>query len=326
MASFKDTLLLKSTDFNSAALELFQYQAEHCAPYKRFLEGLSIDVRSISSWEDIPHLPIEAFKNHEVKSGDFDAEVTYTSSGTTGQNTSRHYVREKSWYHRVFEAAFRDKYGDPSEFQWLCLLPSYLERKGSSLIDMADAFIQSSKFDGSGFYLSNLDDLKTQLEKSVKDEIPTVLLGVSFALLDLAEEHPMSLSNSIVIMETGGMKGRRKELIRDELHAILKEAFHVEMIHSEYGMTELMSQAYSSGNGRYTTPPWMRITLRDPADPLSKVRDGKTGGINIIDLANVDSCAFIATQDLGRIYPDATFEVLGRFDQSDIRGCNLLVL
>ncbi|NVK27612.1 MAG: acyl transferase [Flavobacteriia bacterium] len=326
MASFKDTLLDKSVDFNSAALELFQFQAENCAPYKRFLEGLAIDVRSISHWKDIPHLPIEAFKNHEVKTGAFDAEITYTSSGTTGQSTSRHFVREKSWYNRVFEAAFQDKYGDPSAFQWLCLLPSYLERQGSSLIDMAESFISSSVYEGSGFYLNNLDDLKTQLEHSIREEIPTVLLGVSFALLDLAEHHPVPLSKSVTIMETGGMKGRRKEMIRAELHDILQKAFDVDVIHSEYGMTELMSQAYSSGNGRYTAPPWMKITLRDPADPLSEVREGKTGGINIIDLANVDSCAFIATQDLGRIYPDATFEVLGRFDESDIRGCNLLVL
>lgn len=324
-ATFKDTLFERSRGhFNEVALELFKFQAEHCEPYRRFIDGLKIDPEKIGHWRDIPHLPIEAFKNHEVKSGNFPPEVTYTSSGTTGSQTSRHFVAEKAWYTRVFLESFKISFGDAREYQWLCLLPSYLERSGSSLIDMAEYFIQNSKVGSSGFYLDNHAVLMEQIEST--RNVPTIILGVSFALLDLAENHATSLPADFSIMETGGMKGRRKEIVRAELHDILKNAFSLESIQSEYGMTELMSQAYSKGNGVYEAPPWMRVTLRDPADPLSAVKAGKTGGINIIDLANVDSCAFIATQDLGRIHSETTFEVLGRFDNSDIRGCNLMVV
>ncbi len=326
-ASFKDTLFtVAAEDFNAAALSLFRYQAEACAPYQRFLKGLNTDTSRIEHWSQIPHLPIEAFKNHEVKSGRFESEVIYTSSGTTGNQTSRHFVEEKRWYEVVFIESFKRAYGDFSEYQWLCLLPSYLERKGSSLIDMAAYFCEHSAVGNSGFYLSNIDELKSEIEDAIQSKTPTILLGVSFALLDFAERHAINLPDYIQIMETGGMKGRRKEMVRGELHQILKEAFGVPSIHSEYGMTEMMSQAYSKGDGKYTSPPWMRVSLRDTADPLSPVRPGKTGGINIIDLANVDSCAFIATQDLGRLHSETTFEVLGRFDDSDVRGCNLMVL
>lgn len=329
--TFKDTLFERSAaDFNSTALELFRHQAETCIPYKRFIEGLSVNPADIKRWQDIPHLPIEAFKNHEVKTGAFNPEAIYTSSGTTGSATSRHFVKHTAWYTRVFTEAFTLAYGSPSQFQWLCLLPSYLEREGSSLIDMAANFIETSEFEGSNFYLRNIDELRHQLEKAAQNKTPTVLLGVSFALLDFIDEAPIKLGENTLVMETGGMKGRRKEMIRAELHNELCEGFGVTEIHSEYGMTELMSQAYSNGHGLYSAPPWMRLQLRDTSDPLSKAKEGKTGGVNIIDLANVDSCAFLATQDLGRIHTDeggnATFEILGRFDESDVRGCNLLVV
>lgn len=324
--TFKDTLFTRAqSDFEGAALDLFRYQAKSCEPYSRFIKGLGISPETITRWEDIPFLPIEAFKNHDVKSGRFNPEVIYTSSGTTGSHPSRHYVRNRSWYEQVFVESFRYCYGEPMEYQWLCLLPSYLERSGSSLIDMAAHFIDRSFYDGSGFYLNEFDPLKEKLKHAVEHHIPTVLLGVSFALMDLAEHSDLQLSPDIIVMETGGMKGRRKELVRAELHDLLTSAFGIDRIHSEYGMTELMSQAYSKGSGIYRSPPWMRILLRDPADPLSRVPVGKTGGIDVIDLANIDSCAFIATQDLGRIHGTATFEVLGRFDDSDIRGCNLMI-
>lgn len=323
-STFKDTLFNKAKgQFNELALELFRYQAERCDPYNRFISGLNIDPMEVDHWTKIPHLPIEAFKNHEVKSGSFVSEVIYTSSGTTGLNTSRHHVAQKKWYTHVFRSAFESQYGPAENYQWLCLLPSYLEREGSSLIDMAEHFISNSKVGSSGFYLNNPEDLIAQIQSD--PELPTIVLGVSFALLDLAENHPTPLPKSTLLMETGGMKGRRKEMIREELHAVLKSAFHLESIHSEYGMTELMSQAYSKGHGVYTAPYWMRISLRDPADPLAPAKEGKTGGMNIIDLANVDSCAFLATQDLGRIHSETTFEVLGRFDDSDVRGCNLMI-
>ncbi len=325
--TIKDTFFKRaSSDFNELALEVFRHQAEHCMPYRRFLDGLNVKASDIRSWMDIPHLPIEAFKNHQVQTGQFEPAITFTSSGTTGQVPSRHVVLDLDWYHRVFNEAFTWQYGSPSDYRWLCLLPSYLERKGSSLIEMASTFIQMSRYPESGFYLNNLEELHHQLNKANEDGRPTILLGVSFALLDLAEKHPLPLNPNIRIMETGGMKGRRKEMIRSELHEILEDAFNVNEVHSEYGMTELMSQAYSKGKGLYELPPWMRIKLRDPADPLSKVKEGKTGGMDIVDLANLDSCAFVATQDLGRLRTDTTFEVLGRFDDSDIRGCNLMVV
>lgn len=324
--TFKDTLFERAAaDFNSVALELFRYQAVHCKPYATFLEALKIQPEKITDWKSIPCLPIQAFKNHEVKTGEFLPEITYTSSGTTGASTSRHFVKENQWYHRVFHEAFKMAYGDASEFRWLCLLPSYLEREGSSLIEMADSFIRESRYPESQFYLHNHDELRDVLHRESTHEIPTILLGVSFALLDFIEESPIQLPSSTFLMETGGMKGRRVEMIRSELHQILKSGSGLHHIHSEYGMTEMMSQAYSKGEGIYEAPPWVRIGLRDPADPLSPVRFGKTGGMNIIDLANVDSCAFLATQDLGRTENGTTFEVLGRFDDSDVRGCNLML-
>ncbi len=326
-SSFKDTFFRRAKDdFNALALEVFRYQAVSCDPYRRFLEGLSMGVEEVEHWRDIPHLPIEAFKNHQVVSGAFHPEQIFTSSGTTGQQPSRHFVAQSSWYQKVFTQSFDFAFGSPNNFKWLCLLPSYLEREGSSLIEMAQAFISESNHAGSGFFLNDTGRLLDELRKSNEDGTPTILLGVSFALLDLAEQFPMELAPHIWLMETGGMKGRRKELIRSELHQILMDAFRVSEVYSEYGMTEMMSQAYSKGRGIYELPPWVKVKFRDPADPLEQVPRGKTGGLDIVDLANLDSCAFLATQDLGKERSETTFEVLGRFDQSDIRGCNLMTL
>jgi len=240
-------------------------------------------------------------------------------------NPSRHHVAYTSLYRESFTKGFRRFYGDPGQLCILALLPSYLERKGSSLVYMMDHLIKQSVQPESGFYLDNLLKLSSILQKRMKDQIPTLLMGVSFALMDLAEQYPFQLDEHITIMETGGMKGRREELVRSELHQQLKKAFGISHIHSEYGMTELLSQAYSAGEGLFKTPPWMKIHIRDPNDPLSLISTGQTGGINIIDLANINSCSFIATGDLGKINENESFEVLGRYDSSDIRGCNLLV-
>lgn len=252
-------------------------------------------------------------------------QIIFTSSGTTGAKTSQHVVTDISLYEKSFLKAFEHFYGPVSHYCILALLPAYLEREGSSLVYMVDSLITKSRHSNSGFYLNNLDDLKKQLMLLQKKGQKTLLIGVSFALLDLAETMRFPLKNTIV-METGGMKGRRREMIRSELHQILKNAFGVEQIHSEYGMTELLSQGYSKGHGIFNCPPWMKVLIRDTEDPLSIQKSGKNGGINIIDLANLNSCPFIATQDLGKVHPNGSFEVLGRFDHSDIRGCNLMVV
>jgi hypothetical protein len=271
-----------------------------------------------------PFLPIKCFKSHAIKTGVFNDVITFSSSGTTGEQTSKHYVKDLSYYEAAFVNGFNYFYGNHVDYCFLCLLPSYLEREGSSLVYMANYFIQNSEYKQSDFFLHDLDKLKHILLANEKAGIPTILLGVSYALLDLAAFSNFELKHTIV-METGGMKGQRKEMVRSELHAILCEAFGVTSIHSEYGMTELLSQAYSKGDGLFKCPPWMQIKIRDTYDPLSYIANGKTGGLNIIDLANKDSCAFIETQDLGKLYDDGSFEVLGRFDHSDVRGCNLLI-
>ncbi|MCC8409873.1 acyl transferase [Mucilaginibacter sp. UR6-1] len=311
-------------DFNHTALEVFRYQAEYNIVYKEFLSGLNVDAVLVKEVTAIPFMPVEFFKSQAVVTSHDDIELTFTSSGTTGMVTSRHHVTDVSWYVQSFHKAFGLFYGDISEYTVLALLPSYLEREGSSLIYMADDLIKQSNNPDSGFYLYNHADLFHQLKKQQELKKPTLLLGVTFALLNFIELYPINYPE-LIVMETGGMKGRRKEMIRDELHATLCRGFGVSSIHSEYGMTELLSQAYSKGEGIFNCPPWMRITLRDPNDPLSLIGTGKTGGINIIDLANINSCSFIATQDLGRVYADGSFEILGRFDNSDIRGCNLLI-
>jgi phenylacetate-coenzyme A ligase PaaK-like adenylate-forming protein len=310
--------------FNAVALQVFRHQAKHCAVYRDFLQGLKTEIDVITNISQIPFLPIEFFKSHRVVSSASPEQVTFTSSGTTGIVTSRHFVTDVSWYTESFRNAFQLFYGDITNYTVLALLPSYLEREGSSLIYMADDLIKQSNDADSGFFLYNHEELYRQLIKQQLSKKPTLLIGVTFALLDFIEQYQF-IFPELIVMETGGMKGRRKEMIREELHDTLCAGFGVDMIHSEYGMTELLSQAYSKGNGIFECPPWMKIITRDTNDPITPLTNGQTGGINIIDLANINSCSFIATQDLGRVQPDGSFEVLGRFDNSDIRGCNLLI-
>lgn len=310
--------------FAEAALQVFRFQAAHNAVYGHFVNSLGIDADRVINLNQIPFLPVEFFKSHSILSSHEQVQVTFTSSGTTGMITSRHQVTDVSWYEESFRRAFSYFYGDIRNYCVLALLPSYLEREGSSLIYMAADMIRQSENPDSGFYLYNHHDLYQQLQKQQQAGKPTILLGVTFALLDFVEQHPVNFSE-LIVMETGGMKGRRKEMIREELHQILTAGFGVQTIHSEYGMTELLSQAYSKGHGIFNCPPWMQIITRDTNDPIEKIGVGRTGGINIIDLANINSCSFIATQDLGKVYADGSFEVLGRFDNADIRGCNLLI-
>lgn len=313
-------------DFEQVAIEVFQYQYENCLPYRKFCDLLNTNPKQVVKSEDIPFLPIEFFKSHKI----FDKQQTevesiFTSSGTTGMERSQHYVANNKIYEESFLRAFKQFYGETTDYTILALLPSYLERDGSSLIYMVDRLIKNSKNPSSGFYLHNTEDLVTKLLEQEKLGKKTLLIGVSYALLDLIEGFDLPPLQHTIIMETGGMKGKRKELIKQELHKILSQGFGVSQIHSEYGMTELLSQAYSEGNGFFHTPPWMRVLTRDTEDPLSYV-EYVTGGINVIDLANLHSCSFIATQDLGKLHPNGSFEIIGRFDNSDIRGCNLLLL
>lgn len=309
-------------EFNEVALKVFRFQAENNLVYADFLRFLKINPYEISSVEKIPFLPIRFFKSHAIISGNQTAEKVFTSSGTTGIQTSRHLVSDLSFYRESLERSFRHFYGEIEDYIIFALLPSYLEREGSSLIDMVEFWIEKSG--KGGFYLYNHEDLYRDLIRNEKEGKKAILIGVSFALLDFVENYQLELKNTI-LMETGGMKGRKKEITREELHKILKKGFGVEEVHSEYGMTELLSQAYSKGNSRFETPNWMKVLIRDTEDPLSFFGEGKTGGINLIDLANLNSCSFIATDDLGKTYPDGSFEILGRFDHSDVRGCNLMV-
>ncbi|HER40233.1 MAG TPA: acyl transferase [Salinimicrobium catena] len=312
-------------DFELRALEIFEFQYGNNSVYRQFCDLLKTTPKEVTTIEEIPFLPIEFFKSHTIVSSTKPSEKIFTSSGTTGQLTSKHFVTDLDIYVESFRRGFTHFYGSVEDYAVLALLPSYLEREGSSLIFMADDLIKKSRNPHSGFYLHDLDGLKEKIELLEKQEQKILLIGVSFALLDLVERFSFNLKHTI-IMETGGMKGRRKEMIRAELHQVLKDGFGVEKIHSEYGMTELLSQAYSTGDGLFTCPPWMKILIRDPEDALSLLPNGKTGGINIIDLANINSCSFIATQDLGKNFGGGKTEILGRFDNSDIRGCNLLIL
>jgi phenylacetate-coenzyme A ligase PaaK-like adenylate-forming protein len=275
--------------------------------------------------EDIPFLPIQFFKTHQVITGEKEPHIIFSSSGTTGSTTSKHYVHDLKLYEQSFTKAFELQYGQPTDYVILGLLPSYLERTGSSLIYMVNHFIKHSPHPESNFYLNNLEELYKTLQSLESQGKKTLLIGVSFALLDFVEQYQLRLNHTIV-METGGMKGRRTELVRAELHEQLCQGFGVDCIHSEYGMTELLSQAYSKENGVFECPPWMKIVIRDTEDPLTILPPNKNGGINIIDLANLNSCAFIATQDLGKLHHNGSFEVIGRFDHSDVRGCNLMVM
>jgi len=313
------------TEFNAIALEIFQFQFQHNRVYRSFCDLLYKHPSDVKLIEDIPFLPIDFFKTRKIICKDTPIETVFTSSGTTGNMTSKHYVTDLDVYKNSFRKGFSHFYGAIEDYAILALLPSYLEREGSSLVYMVNDLIAQSNSSDSGFYLNNLSELTETLHRLNSEGKKTLLIGVSFALLDLVEQQSFQLKNTVV-METGGMKGRRRELIRTELHQILKNGFGVNQIHSEYGMTELLSQAYSKGDGIFNCPPWMKIFTRDTEDPLSLQGKGKTGGINIIDLANIHSCSFIATQDLGKVYPDDSFEIIGRFDNADVRGCNLMVL
>ncbi|WP_282783504.1 acyl transferase [Phaeodactylibacter xiamenensis] len=313
-----------ASDFEPLALQVFKAQAA-CNPlYQRYLELLGQTPGQVQRLSDIPFLPISLFKNHTIQTGEWQSEAVFSSSGTTGAISSKHLLRSKAFYQQSARRGFETFYGSLKNYCVLALLPSYLERSGSSLVFMVEDFIRQSGHPDSGFFLYNTDELLQILQKCRNSQQPTLLIGVSFALLDLAEAHPTDLSG-ITIMETGGMKGRRRELTREELHAQLRQAFQVEQIHSEYGMTELLSQAYSTGNGLFRPAPTMQVRTREITDPFAQPATGRTGALNIIDLANLDTISFIATDDLGRVYEDGSFEVLGRLDASDVRGCNLMV-
>ncbi len=303
---------------------MFHDQSTNVPVYASFLSHIGVIPSQVREVDDIPFLPIRFFKTHKVLHSNVRPEIVFTSSGTGGDAQSRHLVADLAHYEDVCLSDYEMMYGALKDFGVFALLPSYLERGGSSLIYMVDRFIRRSGFKG-GFYLDDHDKLLSDIR--VSEAPKKLLIGVSFALLDLAEKKDSLLKDipGLVVMETGGMKGRRKEITRTELHDLLKEGFGISEIHSEYGMTELLSQAYSRGDGYFNCPPWMRVSIREIDDPFSKARIGKTGGINVIDLANKDSCAFIATDDLGRMTQDGRFEVLGRFDFSDSRGCNLMI-
>ncbi|MCW4468610.1 acyl transferase [Flavobacterium sp. MFBS3-15] len=326
MISASDIFTIASKkEFEKITLKVFRHQYENNAVYRDFCGFLGKDKQNVKSVKEIPFLPIQFFKTHEVLSSQDPVQVAFTSSGTTGMVTSRHLVTDLNYYEQSFRRAFSQFYGNIEDYAVLALLPSYLEREGSSLIYMVEDLIEGSNNPNSGFYLHNYDELISKLTTLDAEGQNVLLIGVTYALLDLVEKQDVHLRNTI-IMETGGMKGRRREMIREELHEVLCKGFGVSKIHSEYGMTELLSQAYSLGDGIFECPPWMDVLIRDTEDALTYIDYGKTGGINVIDLANINSCSFIATQDLGKKYPNQSFEVLGRFDNSDIRGCNLMVV
>lgn len=312
------------SNFNEIALQIFKQQAKNCEVYGDYIGHLNINPLTIKHYSAIPFLPINFFKSHAITSSNNKPEIIFSSSGTTGQITSKHLVSDVKIYEQSFNKAFHIFYQNPAETCILALLPSYLEREGSSLIYMVDDLIKQSKIAKSGYFLNNLDELFNTLSDLQKSQQKTLLIGVTYALLDFVEQFSINFPE-LIVMETGGMKGKRKEMVREELHQVLGRGFGVENIHSEYGMTELLSQAYSHGKGIFNCPPWMKILLRDTSDPLSALQTGTSGGINVIDLANINSCAFIATQDLGKTYANGSFEVIGRFDHADIRGCNLLL-
>ena len=310
-------------EFNEIAVSLFRYQYRENEFYKSFVDALGVSESQVYHPEQIPFLPVSFFKTHKVISGGYSEELIFESSGTTGMETSKHYVVDASCYQESFTRGLQLAYGDLSQYVIFALLPSYLERKNSSLVYMVEKILLQSNRQMGGFYLNELGELQKQLLEAQRLGLKIMLIGVTFALLDMAEKFPTSIPDAIVI-ETGGMKGRRSEITRMELHEKLCKGFGVQKIHSEYGMTELLSQAWSAGDGIFRCPPWMKILIADTNDPLSYLETGRSGGINIIDLANFHSCSFIATQDLGRVFDDGSFEVLGRFDNSDIRGCSLL--
>jgi Acyl-protein synthetase, LuxE len=326
-AQFKKELFdTNSYNFTAKALALVAYQYENNVIYRRYLDYLGIKPNQLSKIEQIPFLPIDFFKYHEILSGNEAIEAIFESSGTTAQVRSRHLVQDLALYRCVSRHIFEMNYGKLSDYHILALLPSYLERGASSLVSMVEDFIKVSDSPHGGFYLNEQNSLIDKIQFLLQQgDRKVLLIGVTFALLDLAEKFPIDLS-SLIVMETGGMKGRRAEMIRSEVHQILKKAWNLDEVHSEYGMTELLSQAYSTHSEVFTCPPWMKVIWREVHDPFAISQEAKSGAINVIDLANIDSCAFIATQDLGRRVAADEFQVLGRVDNSDIRGCNLLVL
>ena len=313
------------SEFENFALQIFHHQLEFNPVYCEFVSLQHVLINNIKSVNEIPFLPISFFKTHEVKSGDFVAEKVFQSSGTTGQITSKHFVKDISLYEKSFTECFKYFFGEPNEYTFLALLPSYLEQENSSLVYMLHHLISASDDKRSGFFLNHTDELILLLKKLNQENKKHILIGVTYALLDLIDAHELNILNTIV-METGGMKGRRKEMIRDEVHEQLKSKLGVNKIYSEYGMTELLSQCYSNGDGKFQSSPWMKILIRNPNDPKEIHSQSQTGAINIIDLANIHSCAFIATDDLGKINADGSFFVEGRMDNSDVRGCNLMVV
>ena len=315
---------LRTNDaFRAKAMDLFHHQREHNAVYKAFIAHLNRDVSKIQQPEEIPFLPVEVFKTHRVVTGSFDAQLTFSSSTTTSQTPALHHIADAALYERSFMDGFERIYGHPSNYTVLALLPGYLERSGSSLVHMVDALVRASNDTSSGFYLYDHAALAEVIAKAPHNR--TVLLfGVTHALLDFAAAYPLSHPR-LLVMETGGMKGRREELTREAVHAQLRNAFHGASVHSEYGMTELLSQAYAADDHRFTCPPWMRVFIRETDDPFALCDVGKTGRIQVIDLANQHSCAFLATGDLGRMFDDNRFEVLGRFDHAEVRGCSLMI-
>lgn len=326
LSIIKEKILLLSSDkeFNDLALEIFDFQRQGVPIYRDFIKLLPEAKQNPSHWIDIPFLPVSFFKTHKVINEAFKAQRIFRSSGTTGAERSHHYIADTNWYREVARTIFNRFYGPTSGYCVLGLLPSYLENGESSLVYMVNDFIKESNDSQSGFYLNDFEPLYVMLNRLKKDRIPTVLFGVTFALLDFIERFKLCFPE-LVVIETGGMKGRKKEMIRADVHDLLRKGFGVNAIHSEYGMTELLSQAYAISDGRFETPPWMKVVVRDTNDAFAHLPDQQTGGINVVDLANIYSCSFIATQDLGRRINTQQFEILGRFDHSDLRGCSLLV-
>ena len=315
---------VNENSFEALALDIFRLQHKMNPIYRAFVNHLGVSPELVTKLEQIPFLPIEFFKTHTIKTGDWQSDICYESSGTTGQITSKHWVADEDFYLKIAEQIFAKTYGEVKDYTVLALLPSYLERSNSSLVAMANRFIQISADPSSGFFLNNSKELYDTLLRCKNEGRKTILLGVTFGLLDFVEQFQIDFPE-LIVMETGGMKGRREELVRDEVHEILKPGFGVQHIHSEYGMTELLSQGYSQGNGIFRCGYTMKLLTRDINDPLTVTNQVRSGGINIIDLANLHSCSFIETKDLGRVYTDGSFEVLGRLDNSDVRGCNLMV-
>lgn len=324
--SYSDVFNVNKHNFNEIALQIFRYQYEENEVYRDYLQHISCDVSSITSIDDIPFLPIEFFKSHNVQSGDWKhaSGDFFESSSTTGINTSKHYLKDYTWYEQSFIKGFEQTYGPTNDYCILALLPNYMDNKNSSLIAMVNRLIALTNNKNSGFYLNETNKMSTILNANQQVKQKTILFGVSFALLD-CEFMDLEKCNNLTIIETGGMKGRRKEITRQELHSQIASKFPGADIHSEYGMTELFSQAYMTENLRFNSPPWMRVLTYETDDPFTKTRTGKSGLINVIDLANVETCSFIATSDIGKVYKDGSFEVLGRYDLSEQRGCNLLI-